>query len=76
VKCKKLPEEKLRKIAQALVFLASARTVMESHIRDPDDYPPSPFLLVAYIRTYVWLVGQIIELLKSHSCDTHESEKH
>jgi hypothetical protein len=68
VKCKKLPEEKLRKIAQALVFLASVRTVMENYIRDPDDYQPSPFLLMAYIRTYAWLVGQIIELSKSHSC--------
>jgi hypothetical protein len=71
-KCKKLPEEKLRKIAQALVFLASVRAVMESYIRDPDDYPPSPFLLVAYIRTYAWLVGQIIELSKSYSCGEHK----
>jgi hypothetical protein len=67
-RCKKLPEEKLRKIAQALVFLASARAVMESYIRDPDSYPPSPFLVATYIRTYAWLVGQIIELSKSHSC--------
>jgi len=65
-RCKKLPEEKLRKIAQALLFLASARAVMEKQAQD--NAPPSLLLLIAYIRTYAWLVGQIIELSKSHSC--------
>jgi len=65
-----LSEEKVRRIAQALLFLASVKTVMEKQVQD--NAPPSLLLLTAYIRTYVWLVGQIIELYKSHSCDTHE----
>jgi hypothetical protein len=65
-----LSEEKMRKIAQALLFLAIAKDAMEKQVQNRA--PPSLLLLTAYIRTYAWLVGQIIELSKSHSCDTHE----
>ncbi len=44
VKSKTLPEEKLREIAEALLFLASARAVMEKQIQDRA--PPSLFLFV------------------------------
>jgi len=64
---KTIPEQKLRKIAEALLFLASVRVVMEKQVQDKA--PPSLSLLTAYIRTYTWLVGQIVELLKSYSCE-------
>jgi|YelNatPaOPRAMG01_1025707.scaffolds.fasta_scaffold82151_1 hypothetical protein len=67
VKSKTLPEQKLREIADALLFLAIARAVMEKQIQD--NASPSLFLLVIYIRTYAWLVGQIVEIFKSHSCE-------
>ena len=63
---KVIPEQKLREIAEALLFLASAKVVMEKQVQD--NAPPSPLLLVAYIKTYAWLVNQFVELFKSLSC--------
>ena len=65
VKSKTLSEQKLREIAQALLFLASIRAVMEKQIQDKA--PPSLFLLMAYIRTYAWLVGQIRDYICSNN---------
>ena len=67
VKCETPSEQKLREIAQALLFLVSARAVMEEQVQN--NAPPSLLLLVAYIRTYAWLVDQIIGLFKSNSCE-------
>jgi len=65
VKSKTLSEQKLRKIAEALLFLASIRVVMEKQIQDKA--PPSLLLHVAYIRTYAWLVGQIRDYMCSNN---------
>jgi hypothetical protein len=73
VKTITIPEQKLREIAQALVFLASVKAVMEKEM--PEGVPPSLPLIVAYIRTYVWLIGQIRELFKNHSCEKGECKQ-